>query len=151
MKVIDLKLARLIPGPVEEVFDVWFDPKCPGGPWHGAEKALMNFAIDGMFYFGIDRAEARKKIPNLPEVAGLMGHFGRFTQIRRPYAVEHTWMSENTQGIETTVLVTFEPRAGGTELTILHRGIPDDEIGRQHERGWNFLLGRTADHFGSRG
>lgn len=150
LKLLDLNLSRLIPGPAEEVFDVWFDPKCPGGPWHGAEKALMNFVVDGMFYFGVNRAEARQKIPDLPDVAGLMGHFGRFTAIERARSVEHTWMSEHTQGIETTVHVTFEPRDGGTLLTIHHRGIPDTENARGHERGWNFLLGRTADHFGGR-
>ena len=41
MKLVDLKLSRFIPGPPDEVFDVWFDPESPGGPWHGAKKALM--------------------------------------------------------------------------------------------------------------
>ncbi len=56
-------------------------------------------------------------------------------------------MSEHTRGIETTVSVTFEPRQGGTQMTIVHRGIPDDDLGRSHERGWTFLLARTAEHF----
>src|SRR5438105_11903574 len=124
MKFIDLKVSRLIPGPADEVFDVWFDPKSPGGPWYDAKKVLMNLAVDGMFYFGVERP------------SGVIGHFGRFVAIDRRRAVEHTWMSENTRGIETTVSVTFEAREGGTELTILHRGLPDDEPGRDHERGW---------------
>lgn len=149
MKLIDLKVSRLIPGPADEVFDVWFDPRSPGGPWHGARKVLMNLAVDGMFYFGIDRAVLEKK--GIAVRGGeLFGHFGRFTAIERPRAVEHTWMSENTHGIETTVSVTFEPREGGTLLTIAHRGLPDDERGRDHERGWTFLLSRTADEFGHR-
>jgi hypothetical protein len=51
-------------------------------------------------------------------------------------------MSEYTHGIETAVSVTFEPRKGGTEMTIVHRGVPDDEMGRRHERGWTWLLSR---------
>jgi uncharacterized protein YndB with AHSA1/START domain len=147
MKLIDLQLSRLIPGPVGEVFDVWFDPECPGGPWYGAKKVIMNLAVDGMFYFGLDRAEARAKTPGTAEARGLVGHFGRFTVIDRPRAVEHTWMSEYTHGIETTVSVAFEPREGGTLMTIVHRGVPDDDTGRLHERGWTVVLARVAAQF----
>jgi len=77
----------------------------------------------------------------------LVGHFGRFTAIDRPRAAEHTWMSEHTHGIETTVTVTFEPRDGGTHMTIVHRGVPDDEGGRRHEGGWTSLLARVEQHF----
>ncbi len=147
MKLIDVKLSRLIPGPAGEVFDVWFDPECPGGPWYGAKKVIMNFAVDGMFYFGIDRAQARSKTPGIADTRGLLGHFGRFTRIDRPRAVEHTWMSEYTQGIETTVSVTFEPRDGGTLMAIVHRDIPDGDMGRGHERGWTTLLARVAEQF----
>jgi uncharacterized protein YndB with AHSA1/START domain len=135
MKLIDVKVSRLIPGPAAEVFDVWFDPQSPGGPWHGAKKVIMNLAVDGVFYFGIER-------PN-----GLLGHFGRFVAINRPRAAEHTWMSENTQGIETTVSISFEPREGGTQMTILHRGVPDDDRGRKHEGGWTVLLSRLENEF----
>ncbi|MDP9149251.1 MAG: SRPBCC domain-containing protein [Myxococcota bacterium] len=146
MKLVDLKLSRFVPGPPEEVFDVWFDPASPGGPWHGAKKAIMNFTVDGMFYFGIERAVLEQKgvVVHSP---GLHGHFGRFAAIDRPRAVEHTWMSEHTHGIETTVSVTFEPRDGGTQLTILHRSVPDDESGRRHEGGWASLLARVERFF----
>jgi uncharacterized protein YndB with AHSA1/START domain len=147
MKFIDVKLTRLIPGPAEEVFEVWFDPQSPGGPWHGANKAIMNLAVDGMFYFGIERATVRLKTPAIAASGGLVGHFGRFTAIEPARAVEHTWMSELTYGIETTVSLTFEPCAGGTQMTIVHHGVPDDEMGRGHERGWTSLLARVAAHF----
>jgi hypothetical protein len=145
MKLIDLTLSRFIPGSAGDVFDVWFDPRCAGGPWHGAKKVIMNLAVDGMFYFGLDRAEARLKTPGIADTGGLLGHFGRFTAVERPRAVEHTWMSEHTHGVETTVSVTFEPRDGGTQMTIVHRGLPDDDTGRAHERGWTFLLARVAE------
>lgn len=41
MMFTDVKLSRLIAGPPGEVFDVWFDPESPGGPWHGAKKVIM--------------------------------------------------------------------------------------------------------------
>ena len=98
MKVIELKLSRLISGSPGEVFDVWFDPECPGGPWHGAKKVIMNLARDGLFYFGLDRAEARSKNPAIADRGEILGHFGRFTALERPRAAEHTWMSEHTLG-----------------------------------------------------
>jgi uncharacterized protein YndB with AHSA1/START domain len=150
MKVIDLRFSRLIAGPATEVFDVWFDPQSPGGPWHGAKKVIMNLAVDGIFFFGVDTPVAQAHlggIPLLERPDGLLGHFGRFTAIDRPRAAAHTWMSEHTHGIETTVSVAFEARQGGTQLTIIHRGIPDDEIGRKHERGWEWLLSRLEQHF----
>ncbi len=150
MKFTDVKLSRFIPGATGEVFDVWFDPESPGGPWHGAKKVIMNLAVDGMFYFGIERSAARAKTPGIAAEGGLLGHFGRFTAIDRPCAAEHTWMSEHTYGIETAVSVTFEPRDAGTQMTIIHRGVPDDEVGRAHERGWTFLLSRVAEHFEGR-
>ena len=149
MKLVDLKLSRFIPGPPDEVFDVWFDPARPGGPWHGAKKTIMNLAVDGMFYFGIERAVLEKKGVTLRS-PGLHGHFGRFTAIDRPRSAEHTWMSEHTHGIETTVSVTFEPRDGGTQLTIVHRALPDDDGGRRHEGGWTSLLERLERHFAAR-
>ena len=57
-------------------------------------------------------------------------------------------MSGHTHRIETTVLrVTFEPCKGGTQLTVTHRGVPDDEDGLKHQGGWGFLLGRVEQHF----
>jgi len=146
MKFIDLTLSRFIAGPPSEVFDVWFDPASPGGPWHGAKKVILNLGVDGMFYFGVERAVLEKKGIAVHSPA-LLGHFGRFTAFDRPRAATHTWMSEHTHGIETTVSVTFEPRDGGTQLTLVHRGVPDDEAGRRHEGGWASLLGRLERRF----
>jgi hypothetical protein len=106
----------------------------------------MNLVIDGIFYFGIERTVLERK-GVVVHSHDLHGHFGRFTAIDRPRAVEHTWMSEHTHGIETTVSVTFEPRDGGTQLTIVHRGVPDDESGRRHEGGWASLLARVEQLF----
>ena len=35
MKLMDITVSRAIPASVESVFDVWMDPKSPGG--HGSE------------------------------------------------------------------------------------------------------------------
>ena len=134
MKLIDVKLSRFIPGPAGEVFDVWFDPASPGGPWHGAKKVIMNVAVDGMFYFGIERAQVEvEEFRRSQAAVSLLGHFGRFTAIEGRAPPSTRGCPSTRTGIETTVSVTFEPREGGTQMTIVHRGIPDDEMGRGHE------------------
>jgi len=41
MKLIDITVTRLVAAPAEEVFDLWIDPKRPGGPWFGAERTIL--------------------------------------------------------------------------------------------------------------
>jgi len=135
MKLTDITVSRTIAAPADKVFDVWIDPKSPGGPWFGADRVIVNVSVDGLFYLAV-KHEGRT-----------WPHFGRFLQIERPQRVEYTWMSEATKGAESIVLVTFEPRGDQTEVTLRHTGVPDDEMGRQHKDGWTWVLSMLAERF----
>jgi|UPI00037D5DAE uncharacterized protein YndB with AHSA1/START domain len=137
MKTTEIEIARTIPAPAADVFDVWLDPKSPGGPWFGAERVILNPVVDGLFYVAVQHEG--KKWP----------HYGRFLRIDRPQNVEYTWVSEATKGLESTVAVTFESRGNQTEVTLRHTGVPDDEMGRQHKDGWAWILSMLAERFGS--
>jgi uncharacterized protein YndB with AHSA1/START domain len=128
-KTIEFKFERTIPAPAGEVFDAWLDPKVPGAIWYEADKVLLNPKVDGFFYWLI-RGNA---------------HYGRFTEVQRPARLQHTWMSRSTLGEETTVTVTFKQQAEGTLMTLVHTGIPDSELGRGHEKGWNYFLGKFSE------
>src|SRR5262249_37752319 len=54
MKTIDITLSRTIPAAPDAVFDVWIDPKSPGGPWFGSPKAVVQPKVDGLFYLPIE-------------------------------------------------------------------------------------------------
>jgi uncharacterized protein YndB with AHSA1/START domain len=138
MKLIDITVTRAIPAPVENVFDVWIDPKSPGGPWFGAKRVILNPVVDGLFYFAVEH-EGRT-----------WPHYGRFVLIERPHQVQYTWVSEATKGVESVVAVTFEPRGDQTEVTLRHSGVPDDEMGHQHKEGWTWVLSMLAERFVSR-
>ena len=138
MKLTDITVSRTIPAPAEKVFDVWMDAKSPGGPWFGAERVILNPVVDGLFYVAV-KHEGRK-----------WPHYGRFLQIARPHRVEHTWVSEATKGVESVVLVTLEPKGDQTEIILRHSGVPDDEMGRQHQEGWNWVLSMLAERFAGR-
>jgi uncharacterized protein YndB with AHSA1/START domain len=138
MKLTDITITRSIPAPVEDVFDVWIDPTSPGGPWFGADRVILNPVVDGLFYLA-----AKHEGRTWP-------HYGRFVRIERPRQVEYTWVSEGTQGVESIVAITFDPQGDGTEVTLRHSGVPDDEMGRKHEQGWAWVLSMLAQRFASR-
>jgi uncharacterized protein YndB with AHSA1/START domain len=130
-KTIEFKFERTIPASPGEVFDGWLNPKTPGNPWNVADKLLLNPKVDGFFYW------AFKGTP----------HYGRFTKVERPARIQHTWMSPNTLGEESTVTVTFKKKGEDTRMTLLHSGLPDDDLARSHEKGWNYFLGMFLEQF----
>jgi uncharacterized protein YndB with AHSA1/START domain len=136
-ELTDITVTRTIQAPAEKVFDVWIDPKSPGGPWFGADRVIVNPVVDGLFYLAV-KHEGRT-----------WPHFGRFITIERPRRVEHSWMSEATKGVESIVLFTLEPKGEHTEVTLHHSGVPDDDMGRQHKEGWTWVLSMLAERFGA--
>jgi len=130
-KTIEVEIERTIPASPAEVFDAWLNPKVPGTPWNMADKLLLNPTVDGFFYWAI------KGTP----------HYGRFTAVERAARIQHTWMSPNTLGLESTVTVTFTAKGSGTLMTLVHSGLPDTDGGRSHEKGWNFFLDSFPGQF----
>ena len=131
MKTIEVKVERVIPAPAAEVFDAWLDPKIPGNPWNMADQLLLNPTVDGFFYWSVHGTP----------------HYGRFTEVRRPARIEHTWMSPNTSGLESKVAVTFAKKGKDTLMTLVHSGLPDTDGGRSHGKGWNYFLDKFPGQF----
>jgi uncharacterized protein YndB with AHSA1/START domain len=135
VELIDITVTRTIPAEAGKVFDVWLDPESAGGPWHGAARVILNPVVDGLFYFAVKHA------------GRTWPHYGRFVLIERPHRIEHTWVSEATKGVETVVTLTFQPRGGQTDVTLRHSGVPDDEMGHQHQEGWTWVLSILEESF----
>jgi uncharacterized protein YndB with AHSA1/START domain len=138
MNRIEVKVARIIPASPEDIFDVWLDAKSPGSPWFGSSRAIVDPKVDGLFYHSIDH-DGRT-----------WAHYGRFVRLDRGRALEHTWVSEATQGIESVVALTFESKGADTLLTVHHSNLPDDKMGRQHEEGWTFVTDILVKKFEKR-
>jgi uncharacterized protein YndB with AHSA1/START domain len=130
---IEIKVERTIPAPPDEVFDGWLNPKIHGNPWNEADKYVLDAKVDGLFYWTLKGTS----------------HYGRFTQIERPGRIQHTWVSPNTLGEESTVTVTFTEQGDDTLMTLVHSGLPDTDRGRGHEKGWNYFLSIFTEHFAS--
>lgn len=138
MNLTELTVTRTIPAPAEKVFDVWIDPKSPGGPWFGGDRVIVDPTVDGLFYIAA-KNEGR-----------VWPHYGRFVRLERPRLIEYTWMSEATQGKESVVTLTFQPLGEETEVTLRHSGLPDDEMGRKHKDGWTWILDMLAQGVAAR-
>jgi len=134
-KQTDLTLTRLVAARPEQVFDVWLDSKSPGGPWFGAKRAIVQPQVDGLFYHCVEFQDHE------------WAHYGRFIALERPSRIEHTWVSEGTRGLESVVSLSLEASGEQTLVTLHHRGVPDDDFGRQHGQGWDFVLGAIAARF----
>jgi uncharacterized protein YndB with AHSA1/START domain len=134
-KTTELKLTRTIAATPAEVFDVWLDSKSPGSPWFSLTKLILNPVENGLFYHAVEHAGHE------------WAHYGRFIAIDRPHRIQHTWMSEATRGLESVVTLTFEAQGADTLLVLHHTNVPDDEMGRQHEMGWGFVLGAIVQRF----
>lgn len=132
MKTIEFKFERTIPAPPSEVFDGWLDPAVPGNPWNAAEKFILDAKVDGLFYWTLKGTS----------------HYGRFIGVERPSRIQHTWMSPNTLGQESMVTLTFKEQGEDTLLTLVHSGLPDHEVAKGHEKGWNYFLGVYREQFG---
>ena len=130
-KTLEVTIERTIAAPPSEVYDAWLDPKVPGTPWSEADKLVLNPTVDGLFYW------LTRGTP----------HYGRFTHAERGSRLQHTWMSPNTLGLESTVTVTFKKKGDGTVMTLVHSGLPDTNQGKGHEGGWNYFMGNFEKHF----
>jgi uncharacterized protein YndB with AHSA1/START domain len=131
-KTLEFKFERTIPAPADEVFDAWLNPRIPGNPWNAAEKFILDPKVDGLFYWALKG----------------MSHYGRFTEFDRPGRIQHTWMSPNTLGQESIVTLTFQKQGQNTLMTLVHSNLPDHELARGHENGWNYFLGIFREQFG---
>lgn len=132
----EIHLDRTINASPEEVFEAWLDHTCPGSPWFGVPKAIVNPpAVDSLFY-SMYQLEGR-------EVA----HYGRFIALEKPHRIQHTWVSEATRGMESIVTLSLEPAEGKTRVHVHHTNVPDDEDGRHHENAWKYVLAKMSSRF----
>jgi uncharacterized protein YndB with AHSA1/START domain len=138
MNLTDIIVSRTIPASPEKVFELWMNPKSPGGPWFGAERVILNPVVDGLFYIAVKHERL------------IRPHYGRFVEIIPPRRITYTWVSEATKGVESVVTIMLKPRGADTELMLRHSRVPDDEMGRQHKEGWTWILSTLAEGLAAR-
>ena len=129
---IELKFERVIHAGPDELYDAWLNPKIPGNPWHESDKLILNAKVDELFYW---------------LHPGGIAHYGLFTKTERGAQIQHTWVSPSTLGEESLVTVTFKKNGEDTLMTLVHSDLPDADVARSHENGWNYFLGLFTEQF----
>lgn len=74
-------------------------------------------------------------------------HVGEYKEITPPEKLVFTWNSDFVQN--TVVTVTFAESDSGTEVTVSHDLLPNDEMRQDHRKGWMGCLGRLESIFGA--
>lgn len=136
---LSLKVTQQIAAPPERVFDAWLDPRMltkfitpdPGF----AEPEVSNDPREGGRFDIIMKADR-----DLP-------HWGIYKVIDRPKRLVFTWVSEWSLE-DSVVTLTFAPKDGGTEVTLVHERFKNEEIRDNHNRGWGAILARLQGVLG---
>lgn len=136
-----LKITRVIPAPVDQVFAAWTDP-ARMSQWcapDGAECAgvEVDLTVGGRYHLHM-------KAPD-----GEFNARGIYQVIDPPRRLSYTWRwdeKEHDCG-ETMVTVDFNDLGGSTEVILTHEGFPNGEAKEGHNQGWTSCLSRLEEMF----
>jgi uncharacterized protein YndB with AHSA1/START domain len=136
----EIRLTRKIAATPDEVFDAWTDAESLA-QWlvpiaGGSTTARVDARVGGTFH--IDMIGNDQVYP----------HDGEYLRIERPRLLEFTWISHATRGERSIVTVELRPLGSEeTELTLVHRLLPDASAAESHLGGWGRGLDRLVTRF----
>lgn len=128
-----LRIERLIPASIEDVFAAWTDPKIMA-QWlspTGEAEVEADVRVSGTF-----------RLAMIGEGMGV-DHEGEYVAIEPPRLVSFTWRSPYTGGNFSTVTITLEPDGRATRLVLVHERLPDQTV-ESHRGGWASILDRLV-------
>jgi uncharacterized protein YndB with AHSA1/START domain len=131
-----LKVSRTIKADPDAVFAAWTQPehmKHWSAP-EGMDVAIaeVDLTVGGRFHIQMKNAEG-----------GEHNARGVYREIARPFRLVYTWSwDEYPEAGESLITVEFKAVDGGTEVTMVHSGLPTEELVKEHEGGWTSCLNR---------
>ena len=131
----DVLVRRFLPVPREQVFAAWLDPISQARWMLPGNVTLATIECD-------PRVGGRFRI--VMEHGGSdTEHWGEYLTIEPPSLLSFTWISANTNLLTTIVTIEFHERDDGTELILMHRGLPPAKV-EAHEKGWTEILEKAG-------
>lgn len=128
-----IRLERLLPAPVAEVFAAWTDPVLMAR-WlapTGHAEVEADVRVGGGFRVTMIGNDVR------------LEHTGEYLVIDPPRRLSFTWRSPYTGEHASQVDVSLTARGQATLLVLSHQRLPD-ETRASHEGGWAKILERLA-------
>jgi uncharacterized protein YndB with AHSA1/START domain len=141
MSELALTTSRRIAAPPDRLYAAWLDP---------AMLARFMLAGPGMT---IPHAETDPRVGGRFAVTMSMDgrdlpHAGTYLDLQPNRRIVFTWESPFSVP-DSTVTVTFEPRDGGTEVTLTHVKFASEQSRDNHRGGWNAILDALAREAGT--
>jgi uncharacterized protein YndB with AHSA1/START domain len=135
----DLVIERMMPAPLERVFDFvtrshnvlgWFGPEGATLP-----EAALDFSRPGPWFSVFLNADgSRYKVS------------GQVTRVVKPNLVAFTWGwhdDSDRRGSESHVMIELSAAGDDqTRLVVRHADLPDEAAREAHARGWNSTLNK---------
>ena len=128
-----LTIRRVFPVGRHKVFRAWTSPQALQ-KWFkpfGTEirVAYFDLRVGGSFRFDFQPAGQPPACVT-----------GTYVEIVEPQKLSFTWSSPVTGGKDTLVVIQFEERDNGTEVTLTHSRFLLDEMVQKHVEGWQIVL-----------
>lgn len=131
-----LQVTRIIAAEPETVFDSWTEPEHIQ-QWSAPEGmdipiSDVDLTVGGRFHLQMRNAEG-----------GTHNARGIYHEIARPTRLVYSWAwDEHPDHGQSLITVDFRSVDGGTEVTMVHSGLPSEESAAEHEKGWTSCLNR---------
>jgi uncharacterized protein YndB with AHSA1/START domain len=128
---LDLRFERLIAAPPERVFDAFTDP-AGQREFYGTDAP--DWVVDSRCDLRVGGVWSVSFGPSRDE---LYRHRHVFEAIERPRRILLTTTETRLDGasFETSIEFRFEPRDGGTLMTMVQAGFADEVLRDEHTRG----------------
>jgi uncharacterized protein YndB with AHSA1/START domain len=127
-----LQVERVIPGPIENVFDAWLDPDSVKawmrpGPGMTVPSVRIDPRVGGKYLIVMSSPD--REIP----------HEGEYRVIERPNRLVFTWVSEPAGN--SLVTVAFHRLTdASTRVVLTHEKLPNEASRDGHRGGWQVIL-----------
>ncbi len=130
-----LELRHHFSQPPERLFDAWTDAKgmvswMRPGP---TTEVRVELDVREGGAFSIDMVFGDQSIL----------HTGTYKTVERPRRLVFTWLAPHLDE-PTTVSIDFNAKDGGTEVVLVHEGLPSEESVANHTGGWGQILEHLA-------
>lgn len=131
---VALVVRRTIQASPSRVFEAWTQPE-QLRRWWGPRPVVcvaaeMDLRAGGVYHIG-------NQLPG----GSVLWIVGEFEVVEPPHRLVYSWSIERPGATERSrVTVRFEPRAGATEVIVVHEHIDTEETRADHEQGWSGCL-----------
>ena len=134
----DLVLKRRFQADIETVFQFVSAPD-KVILWWGPEGVTVHNAALSFTSVGAWTSEMHGPDGTIYKVSGVV------TKVDPPKSVSFTWAwhdDNDVRGHESLVTISLAGTSEGTEFTLTHTGLADDESAKRHNEGWTSSIGR---------